>query len=401
VTTPEGLFTFGRDGRRRSFVSLDGFAFMGVPSVSTDSAGAIWLVGKDASGQMLVAKLTAGGTEQWRWTLPVSSGYLTLNSPFFGPDGYAYLAGTGIGTLQYTTPNALLEAPCGVHTDLGVLAVLSATGEVKLLSYLPSEPYSFAANAQGGVLVTWVPAGAPTLLDLSLAPKASCVVDSLDRFYGAPAFGAGQVVRLRGGGFGPSTQVNATPGGNQVFSTLFSGLTVTVGGTPAPILSAGPGEVVFEIPFATQPGSSVPVIVQSQGQPTAPLVIAVQEAAPWPIEPILNADGTPNSPSAPASWGSTVTILLTGAGPYAPPLADGQVAPSGTSVVLTMPVSASFLSLGPTPEVASIVYAGPAPGQIGVARIDVQLPSSQPVTSIIPTLTIGTAPAYIQTIWVK
>jgi uncharacterized protein (TIGR03437 family) len=167
-----------------------------------------------------------------------------------------------------------------------------------------------------------------------------------------------------------------------------------VAGIAAPILSAAPGEVVFAIPFATPDGDAIPVSVQDRGQPSAAFPIPVRAAAPSLAGPILNVDGTPNGVTTPASWGSKVTIFVTGAGPYSPPLDDGQVAPNDTSHRLQLPVSVSFL-----------IYAGPAKGTVGLARIDIQLPPSRPVplyfSSIEPLLTIGSITVYLPSILVQ
>jgi len=414
VATSGGLYTFGPEGQQLTFVSLETFALASVPVVSTDPAGDVWLQGTDTSGRVVVGKLIGGAVEAFRWTLPVvSDGHSLpaayLQPPFFGPDGLAYLGGGTVivrgsdtGKLQSTTPNALLETPC-FRTASGILAVLGMEGDVKLLSYLPGTATSFVANADGSVSAVLGGATALSMrIDLTERPKAACVEDALDRLtVASPALGAGQVGRLRGGGFGPESPVNAAPEVIGRFPTSLAGLQVTVNGVVAPILAAAHGEVVFQIPFATPDGDAIPVSVRDQGRLAEGLPFAVRAAAPALVEPIRNADGTPNWFTTPASWGSTVTLFVTGAGPYSPPLGDGQVPPPGTSRRLQLPVSISFLTTGPAPEPATILYAGPAPGVIGQARIDVQLPPKRPLSSIVPQLTIGSVFTYLPSIWMQ
>jgi uncharacterized protein (TIGR03437 family) len=236
----------------------------------------------------------------------------------------------------------------------------------------------------------------------SQRPKAACVRDALDRLSTPPlTLGVGEVVRLRGGGFGPQSPVTSTPGPDQRFPTSVDGLAVEVAGLAATILAAAPGEVVFAIPFATPDGDAIPVTVQDHGQQSAVLPIAVRAAAPWLVEPILNADGAPNWFTTPASWGSTATLFVTGAGPYSPPLDDGQLALADTSHRLQLPVSVSFQTTGLTPEPGTILHAGPAPGFVGLAQIKVQLPPKRPLSSIVPLLTIGSVSAYLPSIWLQ
>jgi uncharacterized protein (TIGR03437 family) len=420
VSTLGGLYTFGRDGQQRTFASLESFEFSSAPGASTDPAGDVWLVGSNKNGQLLVAKLTAGTVEAFRWTLPVANDSLSfpyLLPPFFGPDGLTYLGGgasirnaTGNGKLLSTTPNAMLEAPCSPYF-IGIMAVLSAQGEVKMLTYLASDPTSFATNPDGSVLVTVSDAskspvhGTRIPVDLTQDPQASCVMDSLDRLSSPPpAFGVGQIVRLRGGRFGPDSPVSTAPGPDQRFPTSLNDLAVDVGGLAAPILSAGPGEVVIAIPFEVAESDSIPVVVKDHGRQSAALQIPVRAAAPWFVDPVLNADGTPNTFMTPAQWGSKVTVFVTGAGPYTPSLDDGQVPHADTLHRLQLPVSVSF-GAGPSPEPGLILYAGPAPGFVGLAQIDFQLPP-QPASvlyrsdvDILPILTIGSVSVYVPSIW--
>jgi uncharacterized protein (TIGR03437 family) len=419
VTTSGELYTFGRDGQQRTFAFLESFQFSSAPGSSTDPAGDVWLVGSNKNGQLLVAKLTGGTVEAFRWTLPVandgpfSPAYLL--TPFFGPDGLTYLGGgtsirnaTGNGKLLSTTPNAMLEAPCSPFFA-GIMAVLSAQGEVKMLTYLANSATSLATNPDGSVAVT-LSDGHDTRIpvDLSQDPQAACVMDSLDRLSSPPpAFGVGQIVRLRGGRFGPDSPVSTAPGSDQRFPTSLNDLAVDVDGFAAPILSAGTGEVVFAIPFEVTESDSIPVVVKDHDRQSAALQIPVRAAAPWPVEQVLNADGTPNTFMTPAQWSSSVTIFVTGAGPYTPSLDDGQVPPADTLHGLQLPVSISFLSVGPSPEPGLILYAGPAPGFVGLAQIDFQLPPQPASVSyrgdvyIVTMLTIGSASVYLPEIWLQ
>ncbi len=242
VTTAGGVYTFGADGALRMLLPLDSFAFREIPYLSFDGSGDLWLVGRDTSGVPVVAKFTGGTVEAFRWSPPVNTavpyaGYAYLVPPFFGPDGLVYLRGTG--KLESTTPNALLEAPCAAY-DLGMVAVLSSQGEVKLVSYVAGNPQSFAVDEQGGVVLVETD-GTRVPMDLAQRPKAGCVRDVLERYNGGPPFAAGQVVRLRGGGFGPELEAVGVPGADGRFGTLLSGVTVEVDGIAAPILSVQAG----------------------------------------------------------------------------------------------------------------------------------------------------------------
>ena len=404
VTTAGGVYTFGADGALRMLLPLDSFAFREIPYLSFDGSGDLWLVGRNTSGVPVVAKFTGGTVEAFRWSPPVNTaepyaGYAYLVSPFFGPDGLVYLRGTG--KLQSTTPNALLEAPCAAY-DLGMVAVLSSQGEVKLVSYVAGNPQSFAVDEQGGVVLVETD-GTRVPMDLAQRPKAGCVRDVLERYNGGPPFAAGQVVRLRGGGLGPELEAVGVPGADGRFGTLLSGVTVEVDGIAAPILSVQAGEAVFAIPGAATEGDTVPVTVSDGGQASRALPVAVRHLAPHQVEPVFNGDGTPNTFEAPAEWGSAITTFVTGAGPYSPALLDGQIAPPTVARSLALPVTAAFQMTGPDPEAAEVLYAGPAPGYLGLAQINVRLPAARPYpySSILPLVTIGGVRMFVPSVWVK
>jgi len=413
VNTADALYTFRRDGELESMLSLASFDFLFV-SPYPDSAGNLWLVGENQAKQWIVAKLAGGTTEAFRWTLPAPAASSALAALFFGPDGLIYVGGSTSSQTLPTTPNAMLEAPCpGANSGPGLAVVFNSSGQVQMLSYLPGAVASFSANASG--IVSAVMYGQTIPLDLSQRPKPACVEDAIgatnsqNRLSSTPSsFAVGQILQVFGGGFGPSAAVASMPGPGQLYPKSLGGVSIDVGGLAAPILSAAAGQATFAIPFATPGGSDVPVVVQYGGQQSAAFPIPVAPTAPWLDGWVSNPDGTANTVANPAAWGATMTVYLTGAGPYNPPLADGELAPNDFSHGLELPVSISFDIDGPPGLPGTIVYAGPAPGQIGVAQIRFQLPATGPPPSpgasvqlLQPQLTIGSASVYLYDISVK
>lgn len=388
ATTRAGFYTFDSGGALRSFLPIASFGFRSAPAASIDAAEHVWLVGATSDHVPQVVMLI-NRMIWFQWALPIdpagtTASLASLSQPFFGPDGLAYFMGSA--ELQATTPNALLAAPC-TEFNPSIIAVLSPQGETKMLSYAPFVPQSFVTNEQGGVTLQMTK-GDPLPVDLSLRPKAGCVQDLIRPNDVFTPFGVGQVVRLRGGGFGPDAPV-----------------TVTVDGIAAPVLSTLSGEAVLAIPWAAREGDTIPVTVASRDEASRALPIKVRQIAPAVIEPVMNADGTPNRVDSPAAWGSLVTIYLTGAGPYTPPIPDGQPAPLDSVHSLAAPVQVAFQVDAPEPEAAKVLYAGPAPGYAGLAQINVQLPPARPrplqYSAIVPVVAVGDIPFYMPAIWVK
>jgi uncharacterized protein (TIGR03437 family) len=409
VATPTALYRFGSDGQFQASASLESLAFRYPPAASVDPQGDIWLVALNQSDQTVVAKLIGGRAEAFRWALPVNESspvYLSSDvetGPFFGPDGLVYFAGRTSGPLQWTTPNAFLETPC---YQRNFVFALDTEGGVKLLSYLLGNVLSFSALPDGSVVA--VTTGAfqdqTVPMDLSRRPKVACITDPLDRG-DPPGPAPGEFMRLRGGGFGPDSPVNATLGPDQRFPFSLGELSVEVGGIAAPILSVAPGEVVFAIPFAASVANTIPVVVKDHGLQSTAFPITVMAVAPYVVGPIFNGDGSTNSINNPAAWGSAVAFFVTGAGSFLPPLADGQAAPLDTSHRLQQPVSAGFshFSSPYDPMPWNILYAGPAPGFAGLAQINVQLPAKGTGINVYPSLSIGTVEldGIFSSIWVR
>jgi len=119
--------------------------------------------------------------------------------------------------------------------------------------------------------------------------------------------------------------------------------------------------------------------------PATPGVLAVQ-----------NQDGTINSSNTPAPSGTTITIWASGFGPFSPPLSDGQVV--STVGALSLPPKITIDG-----AMASISYAGPAPGLVaGVVQVNVALPGTTGTIGRQVNLTIEVEKQQTATrLWVK
>lgn len=148
------------------------------------------------------------------------------------------------------------------------------------------------------------------------------------------------------------------------FGARFSGesIALTINGSPARILFANDTQINFEVPPGLPVSGSVltHVTVDSRNSPSRLLPLA-------PVSPgifsnaILNQDYSVNGPANPAPAGTVVQIFATGIAHAADPITvrihDYTVTP---------------------------LYAGPAPGFIGLDQVNAQVPPElQPVTSTV------------------
>jgi len=99
---------------------------------------------------------------------------------------------------------------------------------------------------------------------------------------------------------------------------------------------------------------------------------------------VMRADnGLLITPSDPVHRGDTLVLYLTGMGQVSPAVGNGLPGPANPLAVALAP-PAVFLGDVSLP----VLYAGLAPGEVGVYQINVQIPTSAPQGLSVP-LTIG------------
>jgi uncharacterized protein (TIGR03437 family) len=172
--------------------------------------------------------------------------------------------------------------------------------------------------------------------------------------------------------------------------TALANSCLSVNGQPVPILFVSPTQVNAQIPF--QAIGDVTLILRTPGgisnnfnlviEPNAPSVF-YGTAGPEDNIPtvVLNSDNELVTPSHPInrSSGSALVIYLTGLGQTSPAVATGQPAPSSPlSLSLVQPtVTLGGVNL-------TVLYAGLAPGLVGVDQINVSVPSNVPTGMSVP-----------------
>ena len=222
----------------------------------------------------------------------------------------------------------------------------------------------------------------------SIAPPAAIlsVVNGASQLPGPIA--PGEVVVLSGITIGPSpTSTGVIPASGSV-STALAGASVTFNGAAAPILYASASQTSVLAPYGLGGFSSANVAVTYGGQ-TATLQVPVALSAPGVFTldfsgagqaVALNADGTLNGSSNPASAGSVITLFATGQGPENPPGEDGVV----NDRILRTPQLAVSLTIGG--QSAKVLYAGSG---LGIVQAILQ------VQAIVPSGVTGTAPVVL------
>jgi uncharacterized protein (TIGR03437 family) len=164
---------------------------------------------------------------------------------------------------------------------------------------------------------------------------------------------------------------------------------LTVNGLPVPILFVSPDQINAQMPFSMV--GDVTMILHTPGGvsdnynltvlPTAPSVFnALLPGLSSPVATIVrNSNGELVTGSNPVHPGDVLVIYATGLGETAPAGQTGSPAPmSPLFPALTVPT----VTLGNAN--LSLLYAGLAPGEIGVYQINVKVPSNVPQGLSIP-----------------
>ena len=225
----------------------------------------------------------------------------------------------------------------------------------------------------------------------AISPPTSVSVDSINNAASNQFLGIapGEIVTLKGLGFGPAQLVSAHAGGDGFYPTQLSGTSVQFNGVAAPLLYTSATQVAAVAPFGVA-GPTVEITVTYRGQTSVPATIQVFAAAPGLFTAdgtgagqasAINQDGTINSASNPAPIGSVISLYATGGGQISPAGVDGQVS--------TLPLARQSLpvlvSIGQQIVMTQLQYAGPAPGVIaGLMQINVPLPIGLETGSAVP-----------------
>ncbi len=263
------------------------------------------------------------------------------------------------------TPNSTVLLYQTAWTDTPVIVVNSTTLRIVMSSryftnagtfpFSVQNPQSAVSNAV--VLSVGIPA--PQISAGGVANAASYVGNSVS---------PGEIVTIFGANFGSqdNTQV------------LFDGIA-------AKVIYVTPAQLSATVPYAIS-NSTTSLVIQSQGQRSAPVVIPVVPATPAIFTTdasgkgqgaILNQDSSINGAANPAAAGSVVVLYGTGGGTLSSDSPDR----------LALPVSVTIGALD-----APVLYAGIAPGLLsGSIQINVQVPVGAPSGAVPVILQVGDA----------
>jgi len=172
--------------------------------------------------------------------------------------------------------------------------------------------------------------------------------------------------------------------------TVLDGISVNISGIPAPLVYVGPNQINGQVPLEVPVGPAT-FVVQSNGVSTPPTNVNIATTAPGIFlldghrAAALNQDFSVNGPDNPAGVGSVVAVYWTGQGLVNNPIATGAAAPA---MFLNTTVAPTTATIGGQP--ATVLYSGLAPGFVGLAQANIQVPDIAPGDHQV-VLTVGDA----------
>jgi uncharacterized protein (TIGR03437 family) len=203
---------------------------------------------------------------------------------------------------------------------------------------------------------------------LSNAPHLDSIVSAAS-FSAGPA-APGSIVSI----FGSNLSTRPLNAKSAPLPTALGDFSLRVNGIPSPIFYVSPAQANAQIPYDVPTGQAT-LVATAGGILLPPISLTIQPTAAnlWMLGPnqalVENEDGTINGSKRPASPGSVVTAYLTGQGSLDLPIASGAAAPDDPLVRASAATSATIGK-----ESADVLFAGMAPGMVGVYQVNVRVP---------------------------
>jgi uncharacterized protein (TIGR03437 family) len=199
---------------------------------------------------------------------------------------------------------------------------------------------------------------------------------------------AGEILAIYGQGIGPATPVSATFDGSGRLPLALAETQVLFDGVPAPVFMAGAYQVNVQVPWEIAGKRSTSVQLIYRGVPSNAVDLAVTAADPELFTllgtvqaAVLNQDDSVNDAGSAAERGSVVSFFATGLGQTVPASTTGLRAAAAGAMANAVTVRIASLP-------AEVLYAGPAPGLVGVTQINARVPLSTPVSGAVDRISV-------------
>jgi uncharacterized protein (TIGR03437 family) len=372
---------------------------------ATDSAGNLYIADTfnhriakiDTTG---VITTVAGTGQPGTGADGTAANAAALNSPrgvAVDDNGDIFIADTGNNLIRQITPDGLIhtiagQAQAGFTGDggLALSALLNTPGGI-VMDGAGALYFADTGNNRVRRLVPQAPAQSTATPGTQVSQLA--VVNAASLLGGA--ISPGEIVTIYGSGLGPIQAVTGSFNPSGILSTQAGGTELRFDGVPAPIFYAQTGQINAQAPYTIAGQTTTHLEVFYQGQTAGAADLPVAATSPGGFPTVLNPDGSLNSATNPAMQGAILTFFATGEGLTTGPNITGQAA-SAPYALPGLPVS---LSIGGAS--ASLLYAGEAPGLIGMLQVNAAVPAGLKTGSVNAVLSVGFSQAPPVAIWLQ
>jgi uncharacterized protein (TIGR03437 family) len=187
----------------------------------------------------------------------------------------------------------------------------------------------------------------------------------------------GSVVSLFGTGIGPQERVFAS---RIPLERDLAGVKVRMGNTDAPLYSVHKDQIAAQVPVELEPGSSVSIVINSNGRFTSPQTYLISPAEPGVVvsggRAVALVNGVLVSEQNPARVGDVLEIYSFGLGKTDPPVSTGT---AGFASNVLSPVSAEIGGIG-----AEILFQGLNSCCVGLYQVNLRISPGTPTGDAVP-----------------
>jgi uncharacterized protein (TIGR03437 family) len=192
----------------------------------------------------------------------------------------------------------------------------------------------------------------------------------------------GSLLRVVGSGLADGVAAGTVP-----LPGALGGVQVKLGGVPMPLALVSPTGIRWQVPWDWPAGDTPFQLISGK----SPFEGSPETLSVSPVSPNFYGDAgnilAVHSPwdalvteQNPAQPGEVLHLYLSGLGPVTPPVATGVPSPAGPLArVITIP-RCQFWDGGPND--AEVLYAGLAPGMIGIYQMELRVPSGLRLTPV-------------------
>ena len=205
----------------------------------------------------------------------------------------------------------------------------------------------------------------------------------------------GEIVSIFGEKLGPEAASYGEFSPSGAMRTVLGDCEVRFGGVPAPLFYAQSSQINAQAPYTIAGRETAPVEVECRGELRGSATVLVAATAPALFSAAFNQDGSPNAETNPSASGAVVTFFATGEG-----LTDGpNLAGMAANAPYPRPLAPVSLSVGGL--AAEILYAGAAPGLVGVLQVNARIPAPLPTGKAAAELAVGAVISPPVSLWLR